>query len=134
MITPPRRRLLSIWAPVVMWMVLIYTLSDQPDLPHAPGAVLDTVIKKGLHAGGYAVLAGLSRRALAGHGVSRPGAWALVLTVAYAVTDEWHQTFVPGRAGRPTDVAIDALGALAALLAVRWWAVRSNVGLPRNVI
>ena len=41
---------------------------------------------------------------------------ALVFTFLYACTDEFHQTFVPGRAGRFTDVLIDSTGALAACI------------------
>lgn len=41
-------------------------------------------------------------------------AWGL--TVCYAATDEIHQLFVPGRAGRVTDVCIDGAGALAGIL------------------
>ena len=37
---------------------------------------------------------------------------ALVLTFFYACTDEFHQLFVPGRAGRFTDVLIDSTGAI----------------------
>jgi VanZ family protein len=43
--------------------------------------------------------------------------WAfatLVIAVAYASLDEWHQSFVPLREARAGDVAIDALGALLA--------------------
>jgi VanZ family protein len=130
----PRAGALATWAPLVAWMVLIYILSDQPDLPHASGAIADTVIKKGLHAAGYAVLAVLWRRALVAHRVPRAAAWAFVLTVAYAVTDEWHQTFVPGRTGRATDVAIDALGACAGLLVVGRRAARSNTAALRDVL
>jgi len=36
--------------------------------------------------------------------------WAYVITVIYAMTDEMHQLFVPGRAGRVTDVLIDSVG------------------------
>lgn len=36
---------------------------------------------------------------------------AFFLTVLYACTDEFHQLFVPGRAGRVTDVLIDSAGA-----------------------
>ena len=39
--------------------------------------------------------------------------FALAITFLYACTDEFHQTFVPGRAGRFTDVLIDSTGALA---------------------
>lgn len=41
---------------------------------------------------------------------------ALLMTAAYAATDEFHQLFVPGRAGRITDVLIDSAGAAIALL------------------
>lgn len=37
---------------------------------------------------------------------------SFALAVLYACTDEWHQTFVPGRAGRVTDVLVDAAGCL----------------------
>ena len=43
--------------------------------------------------------------------------WALatlVIAVAYAGLDEWHQSFVPLREARVRDVAIDALGAIFA--------------------
>ena len=40
---------------------------------------------------------------------------AFVLTVAYAIGDEVHQTFTPGRTGAALDVAIDGAGALAAV-------------------
>ncbi|MBQ2251230.1 MAG: VanZ family protein, partial [Lachnospiraceae bacterium] len=35
---------------------------------------------------------------------------AFVMTALYAATDEIHQLFVPGRAGRVTDVLIDCIG------------------------
>lgn len=36
--------------------------------------------------------------------------------VAYALTDEWHQTFIPGRAAEGKDVLIDSLGSLSGTL------------------
>jgi VanZ family protein len=40
---------------------------------------------------------------------------------AYAVTDEIHQTFVTGRAGRPLDWAIDTAGVLIGIgLLIAW--------------
>ncbi|MGC2531174.1 MAG: VanZ family protein [Candidatus Acidiferrum sp.] len=53
--------------------------------------------------------------------------WAvatLVLAVAYAGFDEWHQSFVPLRHSSPRDVAIDAAGALLAQFIVWWYATR----------
>ena len=62
------------------------------------------MLRKIAHAAEYAVLGALLLRAL-----GRPGL-AFALGVLYAVSDELHQTFVPGRAGSPLDVAIDAAG------------------------
>ena len=60
----------------------------------------------------FAVLGALLARALNDVG-------AFVAGVAYAVTDEIHQTFVTGRAGRVSDVAIDAVGVLLGILLMR---------------
>lgn len=115
-----RARAWGLAAPLA-WMAAIYLLSDQPQLPAAPLGWLDWAVKKGLHAAGYAVLALLWRRALAGFGAPQPALAALAIAVGYAALDEWHQTFVPGRHGRLADVAIDAAGALAALRARATW-------------
>jgi VanZ family protein len=60
------------------------------------------------------------------HGIRGPRhgwrwSWAiatLLLAVAYAGLDEWHQSFVPLREPRVRDVAIDALGAVLAQILV----------------
>ncbi|NCD19247.1 MAG: VanZ family protein [Actinobacteria bacterium] len=51
----------------------------------------------------------------------REVALALGVSVAYAITDEIHQTFVPGRGGQASDVVHDAAGAFAGILLLRWW-------------
>ena len=62
--------------------------------------------------------------------------WALitlVVAVAYASLDEWHQSFVPLRQATPRDVAIDTFGALLAQGMVWWYATRKwpPTGLPQ---
>jgi len=99
-------------------MALIFWFSHQPDLPRAPAPLLDLLVKKGLHAAAYGALALLWLRALRAAGAPAPAALAFALSVLYAVLDEWHQSFVPGRSGRLADVFIDAAGAAAALAAV----------------
>ena len=42
----------------------------------------------------------------------------IVVASAYGVTDEWHQTFVPGRSSTVSDWVADTLGALVSVLAV----------------
>ena len=106
-------RVLSAWLPVVAWAGLIFTLSSIPDLGTGLGG-WDLVLRKLAHTAEYAVLGLLLFRAL-------ESAWtAFLLGAAYAVTDELHQAFVPGRQGAPLDVAIDAAGvAVGVLLALR---------------
>ncbi|MBR6352380.1 MAG: VanZ family protein [Firmicutes bacterium] len=41
---------------------------------------------------------------------------AILLGIAYAATDELHQIFVPGRAGRISDVGIDSIGVVIGCL------------------
>ena len=110
------------WLPAILWMGLIFYLSAQADLPGADEPLLDLLLKKTAHAAVYAVLALLFRRALDGE----RGCWvSWVLALLYAISDEVHQSFVPGRHAQATDVLIDALGAgLALWLLLRAWAAR----------
>jgi VanZ family protein len=110
-------RRFSLWAPVVLWAVVIFALSSIPGLATDLG-IWDTVLRKGAHMSEYAILALLLFRAL---GREVP---AFVLGFAYAVTDEIHQEFVRGRHASPFDVAMDAAGLALGLLvlhATRLW-------------
>ena len=101
------------WLPAVAWMALIFFLSSRSDLPHAPEHWLDVLWKKGAHLGAYAILACLYERALA---LPRRGKLAaLGLTVLYAISDEFHQSFTPGRMPAASDVLIDTVGATLGL-------------------
>lgn len=43
-------------------------------------------------------------------------AFAIMLVMAYAVIDELHQSYVPGREAMPIDVILDTLAGTAAIL------------------
>lgn len=76
------------------------------------------VIRKGAHFTEYAILALLARRlsrAWLGDGV-RAYILCAALVVLAPACDEFIQTFVPGRAGQPTDVALDIAGGLFGLV------------------
>jgi VanZ family protein len=93
------------WLPVLVWAGVIFAFSSIPSLNSGLGT-WDYVLRKGAHMTEYAILAGLLIRATGSL------AWAFGIAVAYAATDEFHQTFVRGRHGSPIDVGIDAVGAL----------------------
>ena len=124
------KRFLSHWFPPLAWMGLIYFLSDQPDLPQAPGAWPDTLLKKTGHALGYGILAWLYLRPLRGRLCSATSSRALSfgLAVLYGLSDEYHQTFVPGRNGTLWDVAVDGIGVCGAML-LDWWLQRRRIPL-----
>jgi VanZ family protein len=105
-------RALSLWLPVVAWAGLIFVLSSIPDLGTGLGT-WDLVLRKAAHAAEYAVLGFLLLRAL-----GRETA-ALVVGIAYAASDEFHQHFVPGRQASVLDVLVDSVGVAAGVYAVR---------------
>ena len=106
--------LVTRFAPPLLLMALIFFLSAQPDLSSGLGT-WDTVLRKGAHMVEYGVLWFLWWRAL-GYGSPAP---AIAITLLWAASDEFHQSFVEGRHGTPWDVAIDAAGVGVAVLAAR---------------
>ncbi len=110
-------------------MVAIFVVSGTPKDKIPELGLWDLLLKKGSHMAAYALLAILWSRALrsrlpplntspSGVGAleSRRAFWlALAITALYAISDELHQTFVPGRNGTGADVMVDAAGALLGL-------------------
>jgi VanZ family protein len=100
-------------------MGLIFLASSQPTLPSIPSG-WDLIVKKAMHVTAYAVLTWLYVRALRGRRADdatvrradqvKTLAVSAGLALAYALSDEYHQTFVPGRNGSLVDVGVDALG------------------------
>jgi VanZ family protein len=119
------------WVPVVAWAAIIFLASAQPDLVFVPDASLDLVVRKLGHAAVFGILALLLWRAIATTTrVRQPWAWALALAILYAISDEVHQGGVSGRHASPVDVAIDAAGALIAIVIVAVVVRRRRAG-PR---
>lgn len=115
----PDARSALAWLPVGAWAALIFMASAQSDLVFLPDAELDLVVRKVGHAAVFGMLALLLLRAITTTTrVRRPWAWALALTILYAISDELHQGAVSGRHPSPVDVTIDAAGAVVAILAV----------------
>jgi len=119
----PATRLAAV-APPLALMGLIYFLSAQPDLNSGLG-LADFVGRKIVHMTEYGLLWWLWCRAF---GFRRP-VLAAIVTLAYAATDEFHQTFVHGRHGSPMDWAIDAAG-VAVVWAI-WAANRRRIRSSR---
>ena len=122
------RRILILWGPVLLWMAVIFMLSAQSGLGGQQWPPWLQALRKTGHVAEYAALGVLLGRALLltwceKGSIERPSrsllrqAWQLgvVLSTLYAISDEFHQSFVPQRGAHIEDVMIDALSATAAL-------------------
>jgi VanZ family protein len=124
-VAPSRDALVRLWLPVLVWAGVIFWLSATPNLRVASADDVDFVVRKAGHMFAFGVLAVLIWRALAPAPLRLrgPALWGLawVLSVAYAASDEFHQSFTVGRHESPVDVGIDAAGALLFLVGLAVW-------------
>ncbi len=99
----------ALWGPPILYALVIFYLSSQSN--PLPGLRLH-VWDKALHALEYGGFAALLARALRGEGASHMTAMigALVIASAYGASDEWHQSFVPGRDSSIFDWMADTIG------------------------
>jgi VanZ family protein len=109
-------RIVGRWLPALIMMVLIFLFSSLPASRIPYFGRWDFLIKKSSHALGYALL-GLAYFGALPRSLSPGFRWttALFMAVLFALSDEFHQSFVEGRTSALRDVAIDSLGAVVAL-------------------
>ncbi|MGN6732999.1 MAG: VanZ family protein [Candidatus Binatia bacterium] len=126
------------WLPVFLWAALIFVFSTDifssantagafepipqqlfPQLPVEYIERLHAVFRKLGHFTEYFVLGGLLWRALRYHDAagsrSRRLALSIAITAIYAISDEWHQSFVPSRTASLMDVLIDTFGGICGI-------------------
>src|SRR6516165_7019672 len=129
-------RLLRAWLPVLVWVLLIFVGSTDllsaektsrfiipfliwlnPHISYRTIMMVHIGIRKLGHVTEYAVLAVLLWRAfrLGTRGRLNLAMLFLIVSVAcclFAISDEWHQAFIPSRTPSARDVLIDTVGAL----------------------
>ena len=105
------------WFPAIIMMAAIFFFSSIPSdtMPEFDWA--DLFVKKGGHLFGYGLLAFAYIFAFKFDPSKLKLAW--LLAIFYAVTDEFHQSFVAGRMASWIDVTIDGTGAALALILVK---------------
>jgi VanZ family protein len=103
-----RRSILTLWGPFLGALAVTFWLSSRSDVPGAR-----YVWDKLLHTIGFAGLGVLALRAFHG-GFERPRLsltlYAGLTVILWGISDEFHQSFVPGRDATPWDVVADAVG------------------------
>lgn len=123
---------------LLLWMGFIFYMSSQiattssgmsrifvePVRPYAPGFtedILTTLVRKSAHIFMYFVLGLLIYNVLNEYklGSKKHIGYSILFAFLYAITDEVHQSFVPGRSAEVRDVLIDTIGASVGVL-VYW--------------
>lgn len=105
---------LKYWLPVVIWALIIFSFSSNPTVKTSEIHWQDFVVKKTAHLAEYFIFSSILYRALINSGVKPSNALIYVVVAAflYGLTDEWHQSYTPGREPRLRDVLIDTTGSL----------------------
>jgi hypothetical protein len=106
-------KFIKYWLPPILWAMAIFTVSSITVGSSSDFYWKDFVIKKTAHVIEYGILATLIYRALVNSNVSNKKAmlYSVALAFLYGATDEFHQSFTPGRGPKFTDVLIDTFGA-----------------------
>lgn len=104
---------LEYYIPFISWLMIIFVYSHIPQLQSPLPGPMGLLIRKTAHFSEYFILAYLGYRVLANYH-KLDFLWTLTITFifcsTYAMTDEYHQTFIYGRKGSLTDVLIDMVG------------------------
>jgi VanZ family protein len=130
---------------LIFWLALIFYMSSQvaatssglsrifvePIQPYAPGfaeSILTTLVRKSAHIFLYFVL-GLITYSIAvkySLRIRYKILYSWLFVIAYAISDEVHQMFVPGRSGEVRDVLIDAFAGLLGIMVYYYFSNRSG--------
>jgi VanZ family protein len=120
------RPFISLWLPLIALMALIFILSSMPSLGSGSNDEWKLDPHSVAHVTIYLPLGFLLLRGVVSQGVSRAIWWTLVIGVLYAVSDEIHQAFVPGRTPSVLDIGMDGLGLVMGIVAWRQLARRGT--------
>lgn len=118
------------WGLVCLWMLVIFLLSHQPYSGRITEEYLggfNVPVRKLGHLAEYFVLFMLAHWAMIAphnpgderHGGAKFFVIPSVISVLYAMSDEFHQAFVAGRSASASDVLVDATGVLMAVIALK---------------
>ncbi len=107
--------------PILSYSALIFYLSNQPQIPFPEMGILSW--DKLLHFGAYFGYGVLMQIAVIPNATKKNKKYqifiVILLSALFAVSDEIHQSFVPGRDADVFDVLADLVGALTSLLLYR---------------
>lgn len=110
--------------PALIWMGLIFLGSTLPGASVSGSGVVDFLAHKTVHIFEFSVLGVLLVRGVGGFKGGKEKTWVTVVFVLlicffFGLSDEYHQSLVPGREARLCDALVDLLGSGVGIL-VLW--------------
>jgi hypothetical protein len=114
------REFIVLWLPVILWGAVIFSFSSIQTTQVSEIHWEDFIVKKLAHIVEYAILSFLLYRALKESGVNKKtaGLSAICICFLYGISDEFHQSFTPGREPAFRDVIFDTIGASLAIYSI----------------
>jgi VanZ family protein len=101
------------YIPAILWMILIFYMSSRPTDVIVLPSTQRFLFFKSLHLIEYAILFIFVQFAIKKNSLS------MAISYFYAITDEFHQSFIPGRSGQFSDTLIDLIGILIGLIILK---------------
>jgi len=115
------KRFSKYWFPAIFWVVVIFFFSSFSTKQTTEIFWQDFLVKKTAHFIEFGILAVLLYRAFINSGFKAKNAiiYSVIFFVLYAISDEFHQSFIPGREPRVRDVIIDMTGGILSLYSIK---------------
>lgn len=103
-----------------VWAAIIFAFSAQQQLPSPNEFALNFIFKKIAHITVYFILYLLAYHAISfdEKRTKRASLLSFVTCLLYALSDEFHQSFIPGRTSNIRDVFYDAIGMFISWLVI----------------
>ena len=116
------------WLPFLLWAIVIFLFSANPTTRTSEIHWQDFIVKKTAHIVEYAVFTTLLYRALrkSDFDLKKAGYTALATAFLYGTTDEYHQSFTPGREPTLRDIIVDSLGSGIALYVIWYYLPKAS--------
>lgn len=124
------KKILLPWLPAILMMIIIFGFSSIPSNEMPDLGLMDMVVQKGGHVLGYGLLSLAYWFALR---FDKRRWWlALLFVLIYAISDEFHQSFIPGRHPGWVDVLVYDGGGAAVALGLAYWARVRNAVIKKS--
>ncbi len=144
-------KFIKFWLPVILWLGVIFWMSTGmfssertshiigpllhcliPSISPQTETLMHGLIRKAGHIAEYFILGLFLFRAFRGESLQtwrlRWAVYTIIWVVLYALSDEFHQSFVATRTASIVDVSIDSAGGVLSQFVITLWKIKTRIG------